>query len=138
MRLHNKTAIAAILLLMAAVFTGASAKNKCVPKLYAFGFAASFNDSIVHFTNIQEIDSAWINDKNKFLLNREDYSYQLRNYLEEQGMPRRTCVICYDIKQKKAQKKFNKMRNKYVKRGNTDIRIIPNEEFSFTAIKPEE
>lgn len=138
MKLHNKTAIVAILLLMVTFFTGANAKNKCVPKLYAFGFAASFNDSIAHFTNIQELDSAWINDKNKFLIGREDYSYQLRNYLEGQGMPHRTCVICYDLKQKKAQKKFNKMRDKYVKQGSTDIRIITNDEFTFTVIKPEE
>ena len=44
-----------------------SAKNKCVQKLYAFGFAASFNDSTVYFTDIQEIDSAWVNEKNEFL-----------------------------------------------------------------------
>lgn len=43
-------------------------KNKCVPKVYVFGLAASFNDSIVYLTNIQELDSAWIDDKNDFWL----------------------------------------------------------------------
>ena len=33
----------------------AMAKNKCVPKIYAFGFAASFNDSTVYFTEIHEV-----------------------------------------------------------------------------------
>jgi len=62
----------------------ASAKKVAVPKMYMFGFAASFTDSIVHFTDIQEVDSAWIDTKSKFLLSREEYSYQLRDYLNEQ------------------------------------------------------
>lgn len=138
MRLHCKTAITALLLIATAALTAANAKNKCVPKIYAFGLAASFNDSTVHFTNIQEIDSAWINDKNDFLIGRENYSYQLRNYLESQGLPHRTCIICYALKPEQAQKKFNKIRDKYVKRGNNDIKIISNDDFKFTAIKPEE
>ena len=62
------------------------AKNKCVPKIYAFGFAASFNDSTVYFTEIHEVDSVWINEKNKFLLNRNDYSNQLKGYLDAKGI----------------------------------------------------
>lgn len=138
MKLYKKTVIAAVLALTMACFADLSAKNKCVPKLYAFGFAASFNDSTIHFTDIQEIDSAWINDKNDFLIERENYSYQLRNYLEGQGMPHRTCVISFALKRKDIEKKFNKMRNKYVKRGNVEMKHITKNEFHFTAIKPEE
>ena len=61
-----------------------SAKKVQVPKMYIFGFAASFNDTIVHFTNVQEIDSAWIEKKNNFLQTRELYSYQLRDFLANQ------------------------------------------------------
>jgi len=138
MCLLKKTAITAILALVAAGFTPLTAKNRCVPKLYAFGFAASFNDSTVHFTDIQEMDSVWINDKNKFLIDREDYSYQLRNYMESRGLPHRTCVISYALTLKDAQKKYSKMRDRYVKRGGVDIKMIPNEEFKFTAIKLDE
>lgn len=138
MNLLKKAVAVALLALTVAGFTQLSAKNKCVPKLYAFGFAASFNDSTIHFTDIQVIDSAWINEKTKFLIDRENYSYQLRNYMDEQGLPHRTCIICYALKEKDAQKKFNKMRNKYVKRGNVDIKMITKDEFHFTAIKPEE
>lgn len=138
MNLYRKTVIAAVLALTMTIFTELPAKNKCVPKLYAFGFAASFNDSTVHFTSIQEIDSVWINDKNKFLVERENYSYQLRTYLEDQGLQHRTCVISYALKLKDAKKKFNKMRNKYIKRGNIDIKDITKDEFLFTAIKQDE
>lgn len=138
MNILRKTALAAALALTIGGFTPSSAKNKCVPKLYAFGFAASFNDSTIHFTDIQELDSVWINDKNDFLIDRDNYSYQLRNYMESWGLPHRTCVISFALKRKDAQKKFNKMRNKYVKRGNVDIKMISSDEFKFTAIKLDE
>ena len=61
--------------------TTTSAKKVQVPKMYIFGFAASFNDTIVHFTKVQELDSAWIDSKNKFMQSRELYSYQFRDFL---------------------------------------------------------
>lgn len=138
MNLHRRIAAAAVMVLMTACFSGLSAKNKCVPKLYIFGFVASFNDSTVHFTEVQELDSAWINDKNKFLIGREEYSYQLRNYLESKGMTHRTCIISYALKRKDIDKKLNRMRNKNLKRGNVDFKRIPKDEFQFKAVKPED
>lgn len=137
MKLYNKIAVAAVLTAMMMSSAELSAKDKCVPTLYAFGFAASFNDSIVHFTEIQTIDSVWVNDKNNFLVERENYSYQLRNYLESKGLPRRTCVISFALKRKDILKKYAKMLSKYMKR--TDVRIedIKRSDFQFTAIKPE-
>lgn len=114
-----------------------SAKNKCVPKVYIFGVAASFNDSIVYLTDIQELDSAWITDKSKFLLNRNDYSYQLKNYFEMKNIPHRTCVISYALKRKEADKKYQKIKNRYVKNGNINIKYVSSEDFRFTSIKPE-
>lgn len=115
-----------------------SAKNKRVPKVYVFGVAASFNDSTIYFTDVQEIDSVWINDKNNFLLNRSDYSYQLKNYLESQGQSRRTCIVSYALKRKDLEKKYIKMRNKYVKKGSLDIRYIDSNEFKFTPVDLDE
>ena len=43
-----------------------SAKNIMIPKAYMFGFVASFNDSIVFFTDIQEVDSVWVQEKRNF------------------------------------------------------------------------
>ena len=84
------------LIMMAAMMllttTTASAKKVITPKVYMYGFAASFNDSIVHFTDIQTLDSVWIDSKTGFLLGRENYSFQLRDYLGSQQMPQRTCI----------------------------------------------
>lgn len=45
--------------------------------VYAFGVAASFNDSVVYCTEIQVLDSTAL-DKNGFLPKRDLYSYQLK------------------------------------------------------------
>ena len=50
----------------------ASAKNE-VKTAYIFGFASSFNDSTVYFTDVQKVDSAYFTRKNKFLISRENY-----------------------------------------------------------------
>ena len=52
-------------LMVAMAYLPSVAQNRVVPKAYMFGFAASFNDSIVFFTDIQEVDSvsvptAWV------------------------------------------------------------------------------
>lgn len=124
-----------IIVTMMILSANTSAKNKRVPKVYAFGYASSFNDSVVYFTNIQEIDSVWINDKNNFLVDRANYSYQLRNYLESTGLQHRTCIISYALKRKDIEKKYNKLRDKLVKRGGTAIKYIDKESFNFTTVE---
>ena len=61
-----------------------SAKNEA-KTAYIFGFASSFNDSTVYFTSVQQVDSAYFTGKSKFLVGRDNYSYQLRDYLEQAG-----------------------------------------------------
>lgn len=118
--------------------TSALAKNKRMPKIYAFGFAASFNDSTVYFTDIQEIDSVWINDKTKFVLERENYAGQLKTYLNENGHPHHTCVMSYAFNRKDIDKKYNKMKDRYVKKGSFNINNIGSNDFSFKTIVPVE
>jgi len=125
----------AILCLLLA--TTAFARKQQVPHLYIFGFAASFTDTIVHFTPIQQLDSAWIEGKNRFLLERDAYSFQLRNYLEHQHqMSHRTCVVFYNEKRSKLEKEYAKMLRLYgkTKKGEEhfDARQLPD--FRFTVI----
>lgn len=136
-----KRYIITIAVMMATLLpTTASAQNVVTPKLYMFGFAASFNDTIVHFTDIQTLDSVWVNKKTNFLLARDVYSNMLRNYLATQQQPYRTCVVFYDRKLKKLQKKYLKMKKLYEGskrskvKNNNDIRIIPTSDFKFTVI----
>ena len=66
-------------------------------KIYIFGVATSFNDSTLYITEIQEISGAYIDSKTKFLVERDNYSYQLRDYLKGLGeqTPTATHHICY-------------------------------------------
>lgn len=130
-----------------------TAKNE-VKTAYIFGFAASFNDSTVYITPVQQLDSAYITSKSHFLVNRENYSYQLRDYLEQQGAGNRTCIVMYDTDQKKAEKKWNSLYERYTKKPKAKkakngqqkddaptpflVKKIANSEFSFKAIEPNE
>lgn len=141
-----------ILSVTAALFLSLSiqAKNE-MRKAYIFGFASSFNDSIVYFTDIQEIDSAYFTSKNKFLVSRENYSSQLREYLSGLGKEHRTCMVEYGFDEKKIKKAWDKLYARYAhnqkKKNNQkqkselppfQIKHITKEQLAFQAITPAE
>lgn len=83
---------------------------------YIFGFASSFNDSTVYITSVQKVDSVYLSHKNLFLEGRDNYSFQLRDYLESIGEPKRTCIVMFDRNFKKAEKKWVKLYERYTKK----------------------
>jgi len=129
-----KYIMGAALLLSAVAATEVSAKKKMVPKAYIFGFSASFTDSVVYMTNVQTVDSVWIDTKTKFLLGRENYSYQLRDFFTyKQNMPNRTCLVLFAMKRKDAEEKFIKLKRKYTEKAKSkyDVRYIESSDFKF-------
>ena len=138
----KKYILTTLCLLLMAVGT-ASARKQQVEKMYMFGMAAAFTDTIVHFTNIQSVDSVWIESKNHFLQDRDAYSYQLRDYLrDKQQAPNRTCIVFYSTKRDKLEKKYQKMQRLYGKdkRGveHFDVRYVTDSDFMFQPVKQEE
>ena len=104
-------------------------KNK-EKSVYAFGVAASFNDSIVYYTEIQMLDSIRL-DKNGFLPKRDLYAYQLKNYLEHRlSKPDYTCMIYFSENKKKLEKEAAKMKGKY-KKSKVSMQEIEPAEFTF-------
>lgn len=128
-----------------------SAKSE-MKRAYMFGIAASFNDSTVYFTPVQEVDSTWFVKRNKilFLQDRNNYSYQLRNYLEQQGEKDRTCAVFFGTSHKKVEAKWVKIHDKYTaqpkhkkapKGGEKpayQVKVIDNGEFLFKPVAPTE
>lgn len=114
----------------------ASAKGSAKHTVYMFGFSASFNDSIVYFTNIQALDGYITNDRNHFLINRDQYSYQLRNYFENRGQLHRTCITIYATDKKAAEKKYQKLIEKYtVKSKNKfDVMYLTDNDFKYETV----
>jgi hypothetical protein len=133
-----------IALLLLFLTLNITAQAKDIQKtIYVFGFAASFNDSTVYFTNIQQVDGAWIKgDRTHFLINRDDYSYQFRNFLNSIGEHNRTCVTIYDDNQASLEKKLQKMKAKYTTskkaRGRYLVRNLDNSAFTYEAVAPDE
>ena len=118
-----------------------SAKNIMVPKAYMFGFVASFNDSIVYFTDIQAVDSVWVQEKKELLAGRSNYSYQLREFFTNTyNMPNRTCVVISDLNRHKLEKKYLKMKKQYAEKGakKYEVHYINSSEFRFHPVNMEE
>lgn len=108
-------------------------KEKAV---YAFGVAASFNDTIVYYTDIQVLDSVKL-DKNGFLPKRDLYTYQLKNYLVYNlKKPDYTCMIYFSESRKKLEKEAAKIKGKYKKSKELLLQEVKLDAFVFT--KPQE
>ncbi len=107
-------------------------------KAYVFGFASSFNDSTVYFTEIQELDSVYIETKTKFLFSRENYSSQLREHLQQEGVKAPTCITCFALKKKDIEKKYARLRKKYTVNGKFIVKEVKQPGFRYEAIRPDE
>ena len=124
--------------LMAFGSSNVSAQNVKVPQAYMFGFVASFNDSTVYFTNIQKVDSVWVTKKKQMLAGRSQYAYQLREFFtQKRNMPNRTCVVMANVDRKKLEKKYIKMKNKYLVKSKKpyDVRNIADTDFKFEPVE---
>ena len=104
--------------------------------VYAFGVAASFNDSVVYYTEIQVLDSVGL-DKAGFPPKRDLYAYQLKNYLEyDLNKPDYTCMIYFSENKKKLEKEASKIKGKYKKGSGLVLQAV--EPSAFTFKKPQE
>lgn len=132
---HKLLAVATLFILAT---QAVQAKRIQIPRMYMFGFAASFNDTIVHFTDILPVDTPWIEKSNGFLLGRQQYSTQLRNHLLQKNMPYRTCVVFYDKNRSKIEKEYLKLKRQYTQQkdgqNHFDVRFISTTDFSFKSV----
>ena len=128
-----------LMALLVSVAMGAEAKQVKLPHMYMFGFAASFKDSVVYMTEIQDVKNVWYDKKTKFLMGRDSYSGQLKEYFKEKMlMNDRVCMVISAKSQKKAEKKYLKLRKKYMsskKHTSTyEIRYVSTQDFQFEAV----
>ena len=131
----------ALVVVLSTFLPANAAKKSETTKAYLFGFVANFTDSVVYFTDIQEIENVTIQKKTKFLKDRDSYSDQLRYYFTDKlNMPHRTCIVSFGLTRKEAEKKYVKMRKLYTEKnaGRYDVRYITENDFKFQAILPAE
>lgn len=137
MRLRQLLIVTA--LLVGCVING-NAKGYRPAKIYMFGFATSFNDSTVYLTDIQTVNAYLVNNRTKFLANREDYSYQLRNYLQSNGLEAYpTCITMFAENEKDATRKYLKLKERYEKsKKKYSIKSLKDSQFKYTPVEPDQ
>ena len=133
-----------LMTLLFCVAMGAEAKRVQPKHMYMFGFAASFKDSVVYMTEIQDVQGAWYDTKSKFLLGRDHYSSQLKEHFKEKlQMSDRVCMVIFAKSIKKAEKKYLKLRKKYLsdkkRTSSYEVRYVTSQDFKFEPVDmPEE
>jgi hypothetical protein len=114
--------VALFVVLLCSSFTLGKGKGKN-KDVYMAGVSASFSDSLIFFTDIQLVDSVEL-DKDKLLPERQQYSTQLKRFLEGQGMKNRTCFIYFNTNRKKLEKAIRKMKEEYQEGGRNILRQV--------------
>ncbi len=103
-------------------------------RIYIFGFGASFTDSIACQTDIQVLDSAWIDPSHKFLIDRSLYSLQLQNHMENvEKCKNSVCTVFFDQNQRRLQRTWNKIKKRYSKADALRFSVVPEDRFHFKA-----
>lgn len=127
----SKTLFSLLFLLVCGLGLSASAKSK-LSKVYVFGFAASFTDSLVYLTDIQQLDSAYVDAKTGFLQERSLYGTQLQYFVEKTyQQPNTTCVVFYNVSRKKLESEYLDIRKKYGQDPNLILKTLGGDGFRF-------
>ena len=126
--------LAVVAMVIPALMFGALKKTP----LYVCGFASTFNDSTVYFSDIQQLDNTWTDSKTGFLYSRDNYSYQLREYLQKQGVAHPTCIVMFASTRKKLEKEYVALKKRYTTRGQYNVKYVAGNEFAFAPIEPDE
>ncbi len=101
-------------------------------RVYIVGFSASFTDSLAYVTGVQSLDSAYVDGKTHFLINRHMYSAQLQRYLtEKKNSANPTCVVFFSTKKKQMDKKLEKLTTRYQKKSDLILKTLDASEFHF-------
>ena len=126
-----------LLIFFLAVFAAVSAvqaKGKEEKTVYIFGASFSFSDSVVYFTEIMPVEGAKLDAKTKFLLHRQYYAYELKDYMNfQENMPGRTSVIYFSEKRSKLEKQAAKIKKRLVEKDGKTVRYL-GDKFKF--VKP--
>ena len=119
---------------LAAICSIANAKGGKEETVYLFGASFSFSDSVVYFTEIMPVEGAKLDEKTNFLLHRQYYAYELKDYMNfKENMPGRTSVIYFSTKRSKLAKTEAKLKKKLMEKEGKSVRYL-GDKFKF--VKP--
>ncbi len=107
--------------------------------IYIFGYAASYVDSLAYVTDIQKLDSAYIETKGGFLIGRGAYSGQLEQYVQQYtGKENINTAVFFSEKKKKLEKTLQRVTSLCQKDTVLRFNRIPADaQFRFHAVQPD-
>lgn len=127
----RKIGILALLLLITSLSFANLKKDKEKKQAYIFGVATSLTDSVAFITEIQTVDSLMIN-KDGFIDNEKEYSYQLKQYIiDNQTKEEKVCAVFYNSDPSKIAKEYKKVSNRLKIKDKKIVKTIPKENFKF-------
>ena len=129
-----KKSLLILFLAVTALCSTANAKGDKDEVVYMFGASISFSDSVVYFTEIMPVEGATLDEKTKFLLHRQYYAYELKDYMNfQENKPGRTSMIYFSTKRQKLVKTEAKLKKKLVEKDKKTVRYL-GDKFKF--VKP--
>lgn len=124
-----------LLLAFFAVSVSMQAKRKLQP-VYLVGYAFSPIDSTAYMTQVQHVDSAWVDTKAKTLYYRTNYTVQLQSFLEtKMGGSNLVCAVFFDKKKPKMDKKLQRIHRYQKRNAIKKLDVIPADVFRFQTEK---
>lgn len=104
--------------------------------VYLFGISQNLADTVVYMSEVCEVKGAqW--GKNKFLLHRDAYAHQFRQYVERsQGRSLQTSAVVVAPTRQQAEKQlvktFKKLNEQKVAGRKLIVRMVPRSDFQFS------
>lgn len=99
--------------------------------IYVCGYAVNFLDSTAYITSIQCIDTAYVESKNDFLMDRSQYSSQLHHYLSKTLSGDYICSVLFDKKKNRLEKRVDKVRKHASKVSVLKLQNLSEADFKF-------
>ena len=133
-KMKNRFRVTALLAMLLMLATHASLLHAKVEQrpVYICGYAVNFADSAAYVTEIQCIDTAYVESRNGFLMDRNLYSDQLNYFVKKQfGGKHYTCMVLFDKKQARLQKRVERMRKRQENDPSVRLHTIAAADFRF-------
>lgn len=138
---HTFTTLRRTTLALALCFTAAlaaSARGGSDKTVYAFGYATCLGDTVAYISEIQQLDSARIAPKTKFLEDRSAYAQQLEQALRRRDGRHYTAAVFYATDRKKIEKQFLRVKKTAQRKKSTTVGIkfetLSAQDFTFTPV----
>ncbi|MDD6123227.1 MAG: hypothetical protein PUB53_02095 [Bacteroidales bacterium] len=102
-------------LLTLCISYNAQAQSQKGQTIYAFAYGTCFSDSTVYVSPVSTLPGAQLEKKTRFLERRAEWAATFKTYLDNRFGRPHTCVVFFDTKKEKLEKKLVALRKQVAK-----------------------